>query len=249
MCSNCSAVIKELGIHFQREVDLDYSEIELSNRKMQTLLGFKDRPAEEPFLSLIDKCLELARYNCQIKAGFVEIPLDDLNEENCSIITHDIIDNKIEFNVNKIIFHSIKKSERLLVFVCTAGKEICELSRKMSDEGDTLDSYILDTIGSEIVEVAMDKIQDDLEKSYRLIGDNITNRYSPGYCDWHVSEQQKLFRLLPHNFCGITLTSSSLMIPAKSISGIIGIGKNVKRKGYSCSACNIGNCIYKRLKN
>ena len=29
-------------------------------------------------------------------------------------------------------------------------------------------------------------------------GLRITNRYSPGYCDWRVSEQQSLFRLLPH---------------------------------------------------
>jgi hypothetical protein len=76
----------------------------------------------------------------------------------------------------------------------------------------------------------------------------ITNRYSPGYCGWDVSDQHKLFSLLPNNFCGIKLTENALMIPIKSVSAVIGIGKNVERKDYQCSICEIEFC-YKRGKN
>ncbi|MCK7517168.1 MAG: hypothetical protein MZV64_05325 [Ignavibacteriales bacterium] len=40
---------------------------------------------------------------------------------------------------------------------------------------------------------------------WRESGLKTTNRFSPGYCGWHVSEQHNLFRLVPDNYCGITL--------------------------------------------
>ncbi|MHB8579979.1 MAG: vitamin B12 dependent-methionine synthase activation domain-containing protein [Ignavibacteriaceae bacterium] len=79
-------------------------------------------------------------------------------------------------------------------------------------------------------------------------GMKITNRYSPGYCNWNVSEQHLFFSLLPQNFCGITLTESSLMLPVKSISGIIGIGSNVKYSKYFCDKCGVKDCTYRTYR-
>ena len=75
-----------------------------------------------------------------------------------------------------------------------------------------------------------------------------TNRYSPGYCGWNVSDQQKLFALLPKNFCGVSLNENSMMLPVKSISAVIGIGKTVEKKDYQCSICDVEFC-YKRDRN
>ena len=94
----------------------------------------------------------------------------------------------------------------------------------------------------------MYKIQKELELDLRVKNLQISDRYSPGYCEWSVAEQQKLFSLLPENFCGISLSDSSLMTPIKSVSGIIGIGKDLKQKGYQCNWCNDQNCIYGRIK-
>lgn len=109
-------------------------------------------------------------------------------------------------------------------------------------------SYVLDVIGSVIVEKAMDEIQKKLEDDMKLNGLGISDRFSPGYCDWNVSDQHKLFRLLPENFCGIRLSESSLMNPIKSVSGIIGLGENLKQLGYQCHWCNDPNCIYGKTK-
>ena len=48
--------------------------------------------------------------------------------------------------------------------------------------------------------------------------------YSPGYCGWHVSAQRKLFDRLRPTECGITLNSSFLMSPLKSVSGVLVAG-------------------------
>jgi len=106
----------------------------------------------------------------------------------------------------------------------------------------------VDVIGSSIVEAAMDLIHDDLENKMKDARLGITNRYSPGYCGWDVVEQQKLFGLLPQGFCGVSLSASSLMTPIKSISGIIGIGINAKRRAYTCNLCDDKNCLYRNKK-
>jgi hypothetical protein len=91
-------------------------------------------------------------------------------------------------------------------------------------------------------------MQNELEKTMISCGKKITNRYSPGYCGWDVAEQHKLFRLVPGNFCGIRLTESALMDPIKSISGIIGIGENVKFNKYTCNLCDFKNCRYRNSR-
>ena len=66
---------------------------------------------------------------------------------------------------------------------------------------------------------------------------NSTNRYSPGYCGWHVSEQHKFFAFLPQNYCGIELSDSALMKPVKSVSAIIGIGKDCSKRKTTIVLC------------
>ena len=80
----------------------------------------------------------------------------------------------------------------------------------------------------------------------KLLKEKLTNRYSPGYCHWDVADQRKLFSLFPSAPCGVTLTSSLLMNPVKSISGVIGIGKSVGYRDYPCALCLSNHCIYRK---
>lgn len=143
----------------------------------------------------------------------------------------------------------MKGAEKLALFVCTAGEGFTLHSHNYNREGDYLKGFITDTIGSLVVESAMDLIQEKMENAFLDLGLHITNRYSPGYCNWSVSDQQQLFSLLPVNPCNIRLSDSSLMIPIKSVSGIIGIGKEVKKRGYACDICSNNTCIYRNIKN
>lgn len=153
------------------------------------------------------------------------------------------------FDVKRTVFQQLKKAERAAIFVCTAGNEVIEWSRKLMKEGDLLKGYVYDVFGSLVVEEAMDLIQDALKNKMRETGLRITNRYSPGYCGWDVSEQKKLFSLLPERFCGVELTDSCLMRPIKSVSGIIGIGKSVKYNPYTCNLCDESDCLYRNLRH
>ncbi len=49
-----------------------------------------------------------------------------------------------------------------------------------------------------------------------------TRRYAPGYGDWTLSDQAPLIALVDASRIGIILTEEHLMLPSKSISGVIG---------------------------
>ena len=221
----------------------DFSELKLSIAQIEQVIGYKDGESHETISSLISEVLKEAGEICTISAEYVIFPDVKFNDPEKSIEINGLV-----FNVRKIVYGQIKKSESIALFLCTAGVEIGTRSRDAMKEGDLLKGYIYDVTGSEIVEAAADLMQNSLEVKMIAEEKKITNRFSPGYCGWDVAEQHKLFQDFPYNFCGIRLTPSALMDPVKSVSGVIGIGENVKRLPYACNLCEMKDCIYRKVR-
>ena len=118
-------------------------------------------------------------------------------------------------------------------------------AKQMLRIGDPVMSYFIDNIASVTTEHITDLLHDRIGQKMTEQGLKITNRYSPGYCNWSVSEQHLLFSLLPQNFCGVTLTDSALMLPIKSVSGVVGIGESVEWKDYICDRCGMKDCTHR----
>jgi Vitamin B12 dependent methionine synthase, activation domain len=220
-----------------------FKDLKISSSMIETVLGYKESEDRSLVTNLIEEILTECHEISNIKAEYRVYKGVQFDNESKSIMI-----NNIRFEVKKIVYDQIKKSDSVALFLCTAGAEIGIRSRKSMQERDYLKGYMYDVVGSEIVEAAADLMQADLEKSLIASGLTITNRYSPGYCGWDVAEQHNLFLLVPDNYCGIHLTPSALMDPVKSISGIIGIGKNVKRNQYTCRMCEMSDCIYRKTR-
>ncbi len=225
-----------------KEFNYTFEELLLKPEEIEKFIGFEGGASPKPFPELIKSGISMASDMCVLKGGLKILNSVIVDKTNSTVKTEDII-----FNPGKIVTARLLQSTQAALFVCSAGEEITSYSKKYSNEGDTLLGYILDSIGSLIVEKATDKMQEWLKNEMVAQGSNISDRFSPGYCNWDVSEQQKLFSLLPPDFCGITLSPSSLMNPIKSVSGIIGIGDKLKQKGYHCDWCKDSNCIYRKI--
>ncbi len=154
---------------------------------------------------------------------------------------------RTDFDINKTVFTQLRKSESIAVFLSTAGEETSVRGREASNEGDLLRGFVYDVIGSEIVEAAAELMNNALDDRMMKAGLKTTNRFNPGYCGWNLTEQHKLFSLMPDNYCGIRLTESALMDPVKSASGFIGIGKNVRRVTSTCGFCDMKDCFYRKV--
>lgn len=153
------------------------------------------------------------------------------------------------FKPGKRIVSALVKSTRIAMFIGTCGEMVELLSKQLMNEKHLLESLIVDLIGSEIAEGVAGIIHEEIAKYCMNSGLKVTNRYSPGYCDWPVSDQQKLFNIFRGNTFGVHLTLSSLMVPIKSVSGIIGIGEEVRNQDYACAGCTSTNCLYRNQKN
>jgi hypothetical protein len=206
---------------------------------INSLLGYPEGNLPEPLPGLIQSILEEAPAHTDIQGGYLIQEQFHIQEERIMQV------NGLEFHPTKAIAHQIRASEKLAFFMITAGEGITKWSQQELTQGDPMAGYIIDLLGSEIVVAALDSMQEDLAGKMNLNGFNITNRYSPGDCGWPVSDQQKLFTLFPEYFCGISLSESSLMHPIKSVSGIIGIGKHVRKTAHACDLCEMESCVYR----
>lgn len=127
----------------------------------------------------------------------------------------------------------------------TLGKGVDKL---LNDPGlNAADRYVLDTVASLAMERCMDTFQARIRDESGM-GNSITHRYSPGYCDWHVSQQKHLFRALPAGLIGINLSDSFLMSPRKSVSAVMAVGSREKvvKYGNACNTCGNTRCRFRR---
>ncbi len=118
------------------------------------------------------------------------------------------------------------RAAELALFAVTLGDSI---SRRISDlfgSNEPALGYALDSIASERADAAAEQIGRHFA---RVLGADKTEirvlAYSPGYCGWHVSGQRRLFEYLRPQRIGITLNSSCLMQPLKSVSGVLVAGE------------------------
>lgn len=119
-----------------------------------------------------------------------------------------------------ILCVNLDKVERVFPYIATCGKELDEVDIPSDD---FLTRYWLDTIKEMALAVSMGYLSDYIRKKFAL---GRTSRMSPGSAAadvWPIQQQKQLFSIFGNVevLIGVKLTDSFLMIPNKSVSGII----------------------------
>jgi 5-methyltetrahydrofolate--homocysteine methyltransferase len=136
--------------------------------------------------------------------------------------------------------------EQLILMAATLGAEAEALLRR-SQSRSMADAVILDAVASAAIENVCDNLCADLERTF--FPRFLTGRYSPGYGDLPLSEQEKICRILDLNRrIGVSLTEGGLMIPQKSVTAFIGVSDTPQRPGpQGCEACgHAQNCAFRK---
>ena len=156
-----------------------------------------------------------------------------------------VIEGSITFQ-SEVIAQLLKQCQKVAIFLVTIGRYLDETTRQLAKDGMILQSSVLDAIGSDAVEATANFVQNRIGEIAHAQGLHISRRFSPGYCDWDISQQKTIFSAMEGNCAGITLTDGCLMLPRKSISGIIGIGP-VEVENYNpCKTCDRQDCVGRR---
>lgn len=145
------------------------------------------------------------------------------------------------FDTGPIIAGQLAGAERYAVFLATLGTEFDAWQRALFAR-DPFRGFVANAIGGVAVEATVDRLETVVVEEARTVAASVTNRVSPGYCGWSVADQHRLFRVFPEGFLGVRLTASALMVPIKSVSGLIGIGQGVERHEYPCGVCTVDDC-------
>ena len=136
----------------------------------------------------------------------------------------------------------------LIVGLVTVGDEIEACAAEASRRGEPTRALILDCAGSAAAEEAADRL------GAAIVGGSaaadpraVPCRFSPGYGDWSLEDQPRLFALLPHARLGVSLLPSMMMVPRKSVSFAMWLGAAEGRApGRGCSRCPLDHCRYRR---
>src|SRR5665647_668081 len=139
-----------------------------------------------------------------------------------------------------VLRQNLEKTNKVFPFIMTVGPD---LERAASAQDDLLKQYYLEEMANFALEKSAAWLSSQLEERYGL---GPLSAMSPGSLeDWPITEQLKLFSIFgdTEQLVGVRLTDSLLMLPRKSISGIL----FPSEEGFqSCQLCDRAHCPGRR---
>ncbi len=132
--------------------------------------------------------------------------------------------------------------------VCTIGDGLERRAAELWEARELPLAAMLDSVGSGAVESLAEYVNDLLCQEAIPLGLPVTNRVSPGYGHWDVSQQKALFAVCPGDAIGVSLNDACFMSPVKSISLLAAAGARAKVDHYfsQCARCWMPACAYRR---
>jgi hypothetical protein len=213
--------------------------IEIDKDEVCRYLGYEGKqnlPSSRS--SLIDNQIEVAYKLIEPSSSFIIKKTEKIQPP------HTFLEGYLIFT-SKTISQLVSKCYEVIIFLITIGNRLEEEVSQLMEGGEVLKATILDAVGSEAAEKTADSLEEHIRNIALAHNAEISLRFSPGYCDWDISEQEKIFNALDSDSLGVDLTEGYLMVPQKSISGIIGIGDNVANFN-PCRLCKRENCPFRR---
>jgi hypothetical protein len=154
---------------------------------------------------LVGEAQALAKPKVIYKVAFIDSKTDD-----------GVVVDGVTFT-SRVLRVNLDAVQRIFPYVVTCGMEMEEWARAIDD---MLQNFWADAIKEIALRQARAFLLDHLCETYRL---GQTSSMNPGSLkDWPIQQQRPLFQLLGdvEAAIGVQLTSSLLMIPNKTVSGI-----------------------------
>ena len=181
---------------------------------------------EVEFQALVEKAQEIGRPKAIYREAFIE----DRQDDSIRIDGITFSSRMLRLNLDRV--------ERVFAYVATCGQEIDQF---VPPSDDILRQYWWEAIKAQLLNNASTSLMTHLCHRYAL---NSIASMNPGSGDadvWPIEQQKELFALLGdvENQIGVKLNASFLMIPNKSVSGIVFPTEVGFR---SCQVCHREDC-------
>ncbi len=192
---------------------MESEKIKLNINEVMRYMGQKkyDERVSELIAPLLDSVIKKAKP----RASFV---MKKLKHYDDGVLAGDL----------KIASRSLKKAlygcERAVFFSMTLGAEVDRLIAQMMTE--SAKAVAIDSIASALLEGYADKVCEELKMHYNKEGLLLLSRFGVGYGDFSLEHQRDIINACDgYKRCGIGMTEAMMLVPTKSITGIMGIQK------------------------
>ena len=222
-------------------------EFKIDKSEVLRYLNTAEDFAEQSIHNLIDEAIVELKEIINFRYIYKKFPIE-VRESGV-----DIKNTTLYLKGNSIVKH-LKNSPEVFLMAATLGNQV---DKRISyyEKTSITKSMILDACAATAIEEACDYLEEKIKKQVLAEGKKgITFRYSPGYGDLELEIQKEFLNVLnaPKKI-GLTASKYNLLMPAKSVTAIIGVlEKNEsqaieeKNKGINDSF-EEKNCKYCRL--
>lgn len=158
------------------------------------------------------------------------------------------LENELSFKFSKSIIDQLKGASHLLVGIVTIGDFLEKKVSELFSQGEYPQALALDAVGTVAVEDFSREVRKLARQEVKEQGFKTSRHFSPGYGGWEVSQQDIIFKSIPADNIGVRLTEVYMMLPQKSLSWIIGVGKEMiisSEEDNNCGNCQSKCCNYK----
>ncbi len=144
------------------------------------------------------------------------------------------------------IYRHLKDASWCALFACTLGMDN-ERRLRMLGGQQPLEGAVFDAASSAAIEAAAEQMDRLVRSDAQALGLSCNWRFSCGYGDCPLSTQGGILAALDATRrCGITVTSTDLLLPSKSVTAMMGIFEGRPRAADAparCSICRMrGSC-------
>ena len=217
--------------------------LNIDKKEVLRYLGHKDQEIDQELDSLIDTCIvELE----QVARPLYTYRVFDVAVTDNSEIS--IVGTNLILKGNDIFTH-LKDAKKCAILAATLGVSVDNKIRVMG-KTDLTKSFILDACATDRIEKVCDKAEAEIIEQAKAEGFKTNFRYSPGYGDLPIDIQGEIISILNANkTIGLTTTATSILIPRKSVTALVGFlepeAKVVKKR--NCGNCNLRKtCNFRR---
>lgn len=213
--------------------------LNVNRNEIYRYMGIKNGQADEQTIQYVESCLKELEAAVTPRMVYREFPLKI--EE----------DGTLDFTCFKVQSKNLRKNlegcDRVLLFAATLGSGADYLIRRYG-KVQVSRSVMMQAASAAMIEAYCNLLNDDWKKKAAAEGYYLRPRFSPGYGDFPL-EMQPLFLdvLKAEKTTGITLTDALLMMPSKSVTAVIGMGReNTNCEPEGCEVCGKTNCEFRR---
>lgn len=201
-------------------------------------LGYRGKPAENRVMKMLSLCLEELSESCpgrwvsrrfQLRHGNGFVEIGDLKVESRDLAAH------------------LTGCGEAELFAATLGAPADRILERYS-KTDLGMAAIFQAAAAARIESCCDEAENEIARETSRRGLFLRPRYSPGYGDFSILHQCDILRILDtQKRIGLFLTDSFMLVPAKSVTAVIGLTTDRTHCNISrCMECGASDCPFRK---